>query len=224
METLIDLDPVPVPQDYARWAFEGSGLERMWSGFDEFEAVFMTSKTAGAQRGPRHREEDFAGRLALACHHNRRLKEAGLSPHAAAKKLVRRFLETYREHSFVHEDVHRVLPRLAPRFNMGVVSNFKLHSGIETLLGEHGLTGFFKFVITSIGFGFRKPHPDIYRAALRRCGSRPENVVFVGDDPRNDFLMPRKMGMRSILFDRHHAHNGKYDSVHSFDELAVRLI
>jgi putative hydrolase of the HAD superfamily len=224
METLIDLDPAPGLADYARWTYEGSGLEEAWTGLDEFTAAFAKARRAMESPGPAHREEDFTDRLFLACRANPRLRALGAAPRSVAERLTRNFMKAYRARSFVHGDAHRAIPRLADRYNLGVVSNFKVRRGIEELLAEHDLEGFFKVIVTSIVFGFRKPHPDIYRAALRRCACAPGDVLFVGDDPRCDYRMPRKMGMHAVLLDRRGVHPVGYDRVRNFDELVHRLI
>jgi putative hydrolase of the HAD superfamily len=39
METLIDLHKLPVAEDYAMWAYRGSGVESLWQDFDSFFSV-----------------------------------------------------------------------------------------------------------------------------------------------------------------------------------------
>ena len=90
---------------------------------------------------------------------------------------------------------------------MGVVSNFYLPGWPERLLGVHGLLQHFEFVIDSAAIGFRKPGHEIYLEALRHAGlgaDRAGDVVFIGDNLRNDVLAPRSMGMDAIYFDRSH--------------------
>ncbi len=224
METLIDLDPAPGPDDYARWTYHGSGFEEAWAGPDEFAAAFARAGRALEAGGPPHREHDFTDRLFLLCRDNPRLRELGAAPRPAAERLARNFLDAYRARTFVPGDVHRAVPRLADRYNLGVVSDFKVRRGIEELLEEHALRVFFKLVMTSVVFGFRKPHPDVYRAAIRRCACAPGDILFVGDDPRCDYRAPRKAGMHAMLLDRSGARQSGFERVHDFDELLHRLI
>ncbi|MBN2354416.1 MAG: HAD family hydrolase [Spirochaetales bacterium] len=224
METLVDLDPKPGPADYARWTYEGSGFEEAWSGLDEFTAAFETARSVAEGSGPARREHDFSDRLFIVCRDNPRLHELGAAPRSAAERLTRNFIKTYRARTYVSSDVHRAVPRLADRFNLGVVSNFQVRRGIEELLEEHSLKVFFKMIITSVVFGLRKPHPDVYRAAIRRCACAPDGILFVGDDPESDYRAPRRAGMHAVLLDRRGLHPAGYDRVRDFDELMHRLI
>ncbi len=45
----------------------------------------------------------------------------------------------------------------------------------------------------------RQPHPDFYAAVWRAAGCDPDQVVFVGDTPRNDVAGPRQAGAHAVL-------------------------
>jgi HAD superfamily hydrolase (TIGR02253 family) len=62
------------------------------------------------------------------------------------------------------------------------------------------LADFFEVVVTSDDAqGKLKPHPEPYRVALRKLGLRPEEVIFVGDNPNRDILGAGKLGIRTVL-------------------------
>jgi putative hydrolase of the HAD superfamily len=44
----------------------------------------------------------------------------------------------------------------------------------------------------------RKPHPLPYLRALSLLGARPEESVYVGDNPHKDFITAKKLGMHTI--------------------------
>jgi FMN phosphatase YigB (HAD superfamily) len=44
----------------------------------------------------------------------------------------------------------------------------------------------FDIVVTSVGCGWRKPHPKAFAAVARRAGVDTGDIVHVGDDPRTD--------------------------------------
>jgi putative hydrolase of the HAD superfamily len=50
--------------------------------------------------------------------------------------------------------------------------------------------------------GWRKPARQIFDYTLERLHVRPEQCVFVGDDPRWDLAGPRALGMQAVLIDR----------------------
>jgi len=47
-----------------------------------------------------------------------------------------------------------------------------------------------------------KPHPDIFKYALRKLNVRPEEAMFVGDDVEVDYKGAENVGMYALLIDR----------------------
>lgn len=95
-----------------------------------------------------------------------------------------------------------MLEGMGESYSLGVVSNFFIPDMPAALLARFGLDGVFDFIIDSAEFGFKKPDERIYAAALERSGARASEVVFVGDNLRNDALTPNRLGMRGVHFDR----------------------
>jgi len=50
--------------------------------------------------------------------------------------------------------------------------------------------------------GWRKPDRRIFEEALSRLQALPGQCLFVGDDPRWDWVGARALGMEAILIDR----------------------
>lgn len=88
---------------------------------------------------------------------------------------------------------------------MAVVSNFFLPDFPEFLLKQNKLDHYFDFIIDSAQLMVKKPGQDIYIHALSRAGIKEDRfgeVLFIGDNLRNDVLMPLKLGMQAWYFDR----------------------
>ena len=68
--------------------------------------------------------------------------------------------------------------------------------------GLPALAGFGDILIISSEVGFRKPHPNFYRAACASLDLPPGRVLCVGDDPENDVMGPERTGLRGALLDR----------------------
>jgi len=61
-------------------------------------------------------------------------------------------------------------------------------------------------LIISSEVGWRKPAPQFFQALCRVIGLPPENILYVGDDPTNDYQGAVAAGLESILFDPHGEH------------------
>ena len=86
---------------------------------------------------------------------------------------------------------------------LAAVSNAPFSGRIlEAELEKHGLRHFFQFVLSSADVGFRKPHPEIFEAALLRLGVRSERTWFIGDTVNEDIVGAARAGLRPILFSR----------------------
>lgn len=99
------------------------------------------------------------------------------------------------------EDVPPVLERLgAAGLVLGVVSNFE--EWLERLLEELGVLERFSVRVVSGIEGLEKPDPRIFLLATERAGVRPEESVYVGDNPEFDVGPAAAVGMRPVLIDR----------------------
>jgi HAD superfamily hydrolase (TIGR01549 family) len=84
---------------------------------------------------------------------------------------------------------HRaVLQTLAARYRLGLISNFDHGPTARRVLAAHDVERFFEVIVISDGFGRRKPHPAIFRAALHDLGVRAEEAVYVGDSVADDVI------------------------------------
>ena len=97
------------------------------------------------------------------------------------------------------ENLETALNKLSSGYKLGVVSNTHHKPLVPGLLEKFGLSKYFETVVTSIEHGRPKPHESIYKAALSRLESRPENSVFVGDSYEHDYVAPRRLGLESFL-------------------------
>jgi putative hydrolase of the HAD superfamily len=218
METLVDLTELPALSDYARWAFDDSGVEHLWDGFEAFFSGYEKTIRILRDQMPQHGEYDMKERLAWTVRLN--LPQSGEAEVGAiADQLNATYWNAYKSRCYVKEDVRETLTCLGNTRLLGVVSNFMVPDGIEELLDSNGILLSFTFVVTSIREGWRKPHDIIYRAALQRSGIPPEETVFIGDDYINDYIAPRKLGFHTILLDRYGRHGEVKERMTDFYQL-----
>ncbi|MSP79165.1 MAG: HAD family hydrolase [Dehalococcoidia bacterium] len=100
------------------------------------------------------------------------------------------------------DDVLPSLRRLrAKGFTLGVISNMNREG--RSLSKELGIDGVVHFVVTSFEAQVEKPHPAIFREALRRAGVEPKEAMHVGDQVASDVQGALGVGMHPILIDRY---------------------
>jgi len=95
-----------------------------------------------------------------------------------------------------------ILAQLKTRHRLAVVSDGQSAYGVPELRAV-GLADYFAPIIISGDYGYRKPDPRLYQAALTKLKVRPEDAIFVGNDRFRDVLGARRVGMKTILFCPH---------------------
>lgn len=94
-----------------------------------------------------------------------------------------------------------LLAQLSKRYRLAVVSNTHHPALVPDHLAAMGVRQLFDAIVLSVEVGHRKPHPEIYRAALGRHGIGPEQALFVGDTFAADYAGPREQGIKALLID-----------------------
>ncbi|MEU9916136.1 HAD family hydrolase [Streptomyces sp. NPDC051001] len=94
-----------------------------------------------------------------------------------------------------------LLKALSSEFRLAVVSNTHSPTMVPGQLAAMGVLDTMDAVVLSVDVGRRKPHPDIYRAAMRQLGVTAQDVWFIGDSYEADYAGPRRMGMEALLID-----------------------
>lgn len=99
-------------------------------------------------------------------------------------------------------DAKKVIPLLAEKVPLGICSNWDLPKTIESILLKNNFRSYFHFILQSNQVGCGKPNEKIYNEIIELSGFPPKNILFVGDDLRNDYLGPKRAGMNALLIDR----------------------
>jgi HAD superfamily hydrolase (TIGR01549 family) len=129
------------------------------------------------------------------------LKEAGID---ASPELIASILKKWLSLDLkmvLFDDVAPTLNQLKERgLILGLISN--VDRDITSLYQGVGLSTWLQVVVTSQEAGFSKPHPGIFRAALRQAEVKPAEAIYVGDQYQFDVVGANKVGMLGILIDR----------------------
>jgi HAD superfamily hydrolase (TIGR01549 family) len=104
-------------------------------------------------------------------------------------------------HFSLYDDVAPVLTGLARAgVRLGLISN--THRCLASFQEHFELDGLITAAISSSEHGYNKPHPSIFRTALRLLQAMPEEAVMVGDNLKQDVEGALGVGMRAVLVRR----------------------
>lgn len=147
--------------------------------------------------------------------------EIGLKDDALCSELVGNIRESANWDQILPGTREHLL-RLAERFQIGVISN--ADGRIEDVLRRCGIADCFLSITDSGLVGYEKPHPEIFRQALRSLNAQPEESLYVGDVYSVDYLGATRAGMQAVLMDVPGAYSTKAVArVESLAELHAML-
>lgn len=114
------------------------------------------------------------------------------------------------------------LHEIGERYRVAVISN--ADGKIEDVLRKCGIAQCFRTITDSGLVGFEKPHPEIFRQALKSMNATPEESLYVGDVYSVDYLGATGAGMQAMLMDVPGAYRDKgVPRVESLAELQIVL-
>ena len=92
-------------------------------------------------------------------------------------------------------EVPAMLARLkSAGFRLGVISNVVSLGQVPHNLRAYGLDHYFEVVVTSSGFGYRKPSPRIFWEATGKMDLPPAACAYVGDTISRDVVGAKRAG------------------------------
>ena len=127
--------------------------------------------------------------------------------------LIDELVRAYRSHEpqlTLFLDADRVLKILAPRYGLGILTDGPAdvqRRKVKALDLQHRVES----IVYSDDFGREqwKPSPIPYLELLRRLHVEPSHAVYVGDNPKKDFVGARRLGLQTVRVRRpntEHAH------------------
>lgn len=154
-------------------------------GLFDFRRSFMNS------------DEDY--RIDLSLMRREMLRQLAVEFDYEAESMVEQGFELFyrlRHDVSFYDDVFPVLDRLKGQYRMGSISNGNASAGL-TLLNNY-----FDYFINAADIMVRKPGGQIFQAFCDYLEVRPENCLYVGDDPEYDVVGARDAGMQTIWVNR----------------------
>ena len=119
-------------------------------------------------------------------------------------------MKQYADKINIYPDVNSVLERLKDGFRMVLTSN----AGREFIDVEMEVTGLGRYFerIFSATSDFRevKKTKGFYQRICQILGTRPQEIVHVGDHYEFDYVVPRSLGIRAYYLDRSGGRKGEF--------------
>lgn len=126
-------------------------------------------------------------------------------PQSCSEKICISILQAYMEgwssSIFLEDGTIDMLDRMRKTYKLGIVSNTHHEPLVPQLAKNLGIFSRFDSIVTSIGYGYAKPHLGIYSHALNSINTEAEHTIFIGDSYIPDYVGPQRAGMSCILID-----------------------
>jgi len=149
------------------------------------------------------------------------LSEIGLNDNAVRDQLVAS-IRNSGNWDTVRPGTAEQLRDIGKRYPIAVISN--ADGKIEDVLRRCGIAHCFRTITDSGLVGYEKPHPEIFRQALKSMNAAPEESLYVGDVYSVDYLGATGAGMQAVLMDMPGAYRDKgVPRVESLEELQTVL-
>jgi len=134
---------------------------------------------------------------------------------ALAHEIGDAFLQLTNKHFTLMPDAERVIPYLAAKYPLTIVSNgfrevqyYKFaHSGLERYLTH---------TLISDEIGINKPQPELFRIALARNGLQADEVIMIGDSYSSDIQGAKNAGIDQLWIRMDNDHPADDDQTATF--------
>ncbi len=122
--------------------------------------------------------------------------------HSISSEVVSSLIYEYRKVSrgyakLHHPKVTEVLAALAEKYTLSIAS-YTQSSFTKLELEELGIVKYFSYFVFSSDIGFRKESVEFYKKCLEAVGKEPGDCVMVGDNYKEDVLIPSQLGINTI--------------------------
>ncbi|MEW6569840.1 MAG: HAD family hydrolase [Nitrospirota bacterium] len=102
-------------------------------------------------------------------------------------------------HFGIFEGLYEALGLLTEKYKTSIISDAQWVFA-EPEMTVLGIDQFFDLKILSSRLGFKKPDVRLFDLAAEKLAIKPEEAIYIGDDPARDLVGSKKAGMSCILF------------------------
>ncbi len=97
------------------------------------------------------------------------------------------------------EGIYDVLGEISHKYKTALISDAQWVF-TEPEMAILGIDRFFKCRLFSSRYGFKKPDKRLFNIAMKKTGVRPEESIYIGDNPIRDMVGSKMAGMKFLLF------------------------
>lgn len=135
--------------------------------------------------------------------------------------LIDDLIRIYRSHEpqlTLFDDADRLLTSLAPQFGLGLLTDGAAEVQRRKVKAL-GLQRRIEAIVYSDDFGREhwKPSPIPYLELLRKLHVEPSHAVYVGDNPKKDFIGARRLGLQTVRIRRPNTEHGHLEPQPGFE-------
>jgi putative hydrolase of the HAD superfamily len=117
-------------------------------------------------------------------------------------ELIGELVNVYRNHTpkiTLPQDSRDVLCKLQTKYTLALITDGYL-PGQKLKVKSLGIEDFFKCIVYTeqLGREFWKPSPAGFEKIIETLKVKPENMVYIGDNEKKDFIAPNKLGFFTI--------------------------
>lgn len=135
--------------------------------------------------------------------------------------LIDELVRAYRSHEpqlKLFADAERLLPMIWPRYGLGLLTDGPADVQRRKVKAL-GLQFRVEAIVYSDDFGREhwKPSPIPYLELLRKLHVDPSHAVYVGDNPKKDFIGARRLGLQTVRIRRPDTEHGHVEPLLGFE-------
>jgi putative hydrolase of the HAD superfamily len=117
-------------------------------------------------------------------------------------KLIEELVHVYRNHIpnlRLPQDSRDVLSELRAKYTLALITDGFLPAQ-QLKIKSLGIEKFFKCIVYTeqLGREFWKPSPAGFQKIIEMLNTKPENMVYIGDNEKKDFIAPNKLGFFTV--------------------------
>lgn len=113
--------------------------------------------------------------------------------------LAKTYIDELPKDNYLFADALEILNYLNPNYNLHIITN-GFHEVQHLKLKNSGIEKYFRTITTWEDAGIKKPHPDIFKHALRKAYVEPDKSIMIGDSLEADIKGAKDMGMHTLFF------------------------